>query len=207
MSTRPATTPGWPWSAPFPIQTPQPHRRLVATELVNGTTVELGDALLHSDLTLMLQGQLGGALAASGQQQRHRPTSTRHERQPITLPVLARLHRIGQHPFRAKFRLRGRDRAVVDLRGITTVRRHAEELVGRRLAPAQPRNDGRQTPYRGHPVFVAQHATATCCLTCLARWHDIPAGHALDDAERGYVVEAIDLWPQEEGQTPATTHH
>jgi len=88
----------------------------------------------------------------------------------------ARLHRIGQHQFRAKFRLRGRDRAVVDLRGITTVRRHAEELVERRLAPAEPRNDGRQTPYRGHPVFVAQHATATCCRTCLERWHDIPPG-------------------------------
>ena len=81
----------------------------------------------------------------------------------------ARLHRIGQHPFRAKFRLRGRDRAVVDLRGIAVVRRHAEELIERRLAPARPRNDGRQTPYRGHPVFVAQHATATCCRTCLAR--------------------------------------
>jgi Domain of unknown function (DUF4186) len=43
-------------------------------------------------------------------------------------------------------------------------------------------------------VFVAQHATATCCRTCLARWHDIPAGHALDDAERRYVVEAICRW-------------
>ncbi len=101
----------------------------------------------------------------------------------------ARLHRIGQHHFRAKFQLRGRDRAVVDLRGITTVRRHAEELVERRLAPAEPRNDGRQTPYRGHPVFVAQHATATCCRTCLARWHDVPPGRALDDAEQGYVVK------------------
>jgi uncharacterized protein DUF4186 len=43
-------------------------------------------------------------------------------------------------------------------------------------------------------VFVAQHATATCCRTCLARWHDLPAGRALDDAERGYVVEAICRW-------------
>jgi Domain of unknown function (DUF4186) len=105
-----------------------------------------------------------------------------------------RLHRIGQDPFRAKFWLRGRDRAIVDLRGIPTVRRHAEELIDVRLAPAKPRNDGRQTPCRGHPVFVAQHATATCCRTCLARWHDIPSGHELDDAERGYVVEAICRW-------------
>jgi hypothetical protein len=105
-----------------------------------------------------------------------------------------RLDRIGQHPFRARFRLRGRDRAVVDLRGIVTVRQHAEDLIGRRLAPAQPRNDGKQTPYRGHPVFVAQHATATCCRTCLARWHGIPAGHALDDNEREYVVAVICRW-------------
>ncbi|MFI6041836.1 DUF4186 domain-containing protein [Nocardia sp. NPDC051321] len=105
-----------------------------------------------------------------------------------------RLHRIGQHHFRAKFRLRGRDRAVVDLRGIATVRKHAADLITRRLAPAEPSNDGRQTPYRGHPVFVAQHATATCCRTCLARWHDIPAGHPLSDAERAYVVEAICRW-------------
>ena len=38
---------------------------------------------------------------------------------------------------------------------------------------------------------IGQHATATCCRACLARWHDIPAGHALDGAERSYVVEAI----------------
>lgn len=106
----------------------------------------------------------------------------------------ARLHRIGQHHFRAKFTLRGRDRAIVDLRGITAVRKHAEELIARRLAPAEPRNDGRQTPYRGHPVFVAQHATATCCRTCLECWHGIPVGRELDDAECGYVVEAICRW-------------
>lgn len=106
----------------------------------------------------------------------------------------ARLDRIGQHHFRARFKLYGRDRAVVELRGIATVRKHAEALIDARLAPAQPRNDGKQTPYRGHPVFVAQHATATCCRTCLSRWHGIPAGHELEPAERDYVVEAICRW-------------
>ncbi|NSC25476.1 DUF4186 domain-containing protein [Streptomyces albus subsp. chlorinus] len=110
----------------------------------------------------------------------------------------ARLQRIGQQDFRAKFRLRGRDRAVVDLRGIATVRRHAEELIKRRLAPAEPYKDGRQTPYRGHPVFVAQHATATCCRTCLSRWHGIPVGRALDAAEQDYVVEVICRWIAEQ---------
>lgn len=106
----------------------------------------------------------------------------------------ARLRRIGQHQFRAKFRLCGRDRAIVDLRGIATVRKHAQELIESRLAPTEPRNDGKQTPYGGHPVFVAQHATATCCRTCLARWHGVPAGRPLDEAEQAYVVEAICRW-------------
>ena len=106
----------------------------------------------------------------------------------------ARLRRIGQQPFRAKFRLVGRDRAIVDLRGIATVRRHAEDFIAQRLAPADPRNDGRQTPYRGHPVFVAQHATATCCRTCLQRWHSIPSGRALTEEQKTYVVDAICRW-------------
>ena len=60
--------------------------------------------------------------------------------------------------------------------------------------PAEPRNDGRQTPYRNHPVFVAQHATATCCRSCLETWHGIAKGHRLDRGERAYVVEVIGRW-------------
>lgn len=105
-----------------------------------------------------------------------------------------RLARITRHRFRARFHVRGRDRAIVDLRGMPTIRTHAAEIIDRRLAPARPHKDGRQTPYRGHPVFVAQHATATCCRTCLERWHGIPKGHDLEGAERDYVVETICRW-------------
>lgn len=62
------------------------------------------------------------------------------------------------------------------------------------MAPAQPPNDGRQTPYRGHPVFVAQHATATCCRTCLERAHGIARGSELDAEQRRYVVDVIMRW-------------
>jgi uncharacterized protein DUF4186 len=74
------------------------------------------------------------------------------------------------------------------------VRRHAGELLAKRLAPAAPAKDGKQTPYRGHPVFVAQHATATCCRTCLERWHGIPKGRALTDGEQAYAVDVICRW-------------
>lgn len=74
------------------------------------------------------------------------------------------------------------------------MRAHAAEIIAERLAPAEPRNDGRQTPYRNHPVFVAQHATATCCRSCLETWHGIAKGHQLDRGERTYVVEVIGRW-------------
>ena len=109
-----------------------------------------------------------------------------------------RLERIAQHPFRAKFHLRGRERALVQLRGAETIRRQAAELIARRVAPAEPYKDGAQTPYRGHPVFVAQHATATCCRNCLARNHAIAKGHELTPDEQAYVVDVICRWIERE---------
>jgi len=109
-----------------------------------------------------------------------------------------RLDAISRQPFRAKFHLRGRERALAESSGPGTMRRHAADLIGKRLAPASPVNDGKQTPYRGHPVFVAQHATATCCRSCLLRWHDIPQGRELTAAERAYVVDVIIRWMQRE---------
>jgi hypothetical protein len=96
--------------------------------------------------------------------------------------------------FRQRFRLGARERAYIDEKGLPTVREHAAELIAQRLAPAEPRNDGKQTPFRGHPVFVAQHATATCCRGCLAKWHYIEAGRALTDEEQALVVAVITRW-------------
>jgi predicted Fe-S protein YdhL (DUF1289 family) len=75
-----------------------------------------------------------------------------------------------------------------------TVLAHAADLVAQRLAPAEPKKDGKQTPYRGHPVFVAQHATATCCRGCLAKWHGIAKGRTLTDEEQNHVIDAIGRW-------------
>lgn len=79
-----------------------------------------------------------------------------------------------------------------------TVRRHAYDFVRQRLAPAVIPNDGKQTPMRGHPVFIAQHATACCCRGCLAKWHGIPAGKALTEAQKQYVVDVLMAWIQRE---------
>jgi hypothetical protein len=114
----------------------------------------------------------------------------------------SRIDAIRSHRFRAKFHLRGREAALVQLRGRDAIRRHAHELIAKRLAPAHPVKDGKQTPYRGHPVFVAQHATATCCRTCLERWHGIAKGRELRGEEREYVVDVICRWIDREVEAP-----
>jgi hypothetical protein len=109
-----------------------------------------------------------------------------------------RIEAIARHPFRAKFHLRGRDRATAILRGPSAIRAHAGDLIAKRLAPAEPHNDGKQTPYRGHPVFVAQHATATCCRTCLRKNHGIEPGVELTPEQQDYVVDVICRWIERE---------
>jgi len=105
-----------------------------------------------------------------------------------------RLDRLATQPFRARFALRGPDLVAAESKTSSTLRMHARDIIRQRVAPAQPRNDGRQTPYRGHPVFVAQHATATCCRTCLAKWHGIAAGEQLTPEQLDYVVDVISRW-------------
>jgi hypothetical protein len=102
--------------------------------------------------------------------------------------------RLAGSRFRARFRLGDKERAYLADRGPATVLEHARDFVAKRLAAAEPLNDGRQTPMRGHPVFIAQHATATCCRSCLAKWHGIPMGRPLDEAEQRHVVAAIERW-------------
>jgi hypothetical protein len=102
--------------------------------------------------------------------------------------------RLAASAFRRKFRLRGRELAYLQTWGVPHVMKQAADLIGKRLAPAQPLNDGRQTPWGNHPVFVAQHATATCCRGCLEKTHEIAKGHELTAAEREHVLAVIERW-------------
>jgi hypothetical protein len=105
------------------------------------------------------------------------------------------LAKLKSSPFRSRFTLRGKELLYLREKGIDAVVEHARVFIGERLAPANPPNDGKQTPMRNHPVFIAQHATATCCRKCLMKWHGIPAhAHALTDDEKGYVLSLLRRW-------------
>lgn len=102
--------------------------------------------------------------------------------------------RLSHSPFRSRFRLKPADIAYIREKGMDTIRQHAADFVRKRLAPAVIPNDGKQTPMRGHPVFIAQHATGCCCRGCFAKWHHIPAGRPLTPEEQRYAVAVLMKW-------------
>ena len=105
--------------------------------------------------------------------------------------------RLAKSEFRSRFRLGKTELRIIAEKGMAEVERHCENFIARRLAPAVPRHDGRQTPMRGHPCFIAQHATGCCCRGCLWKWHGIPKGKELSEAERSYIVSILMAWIRE----------
>ena len=95
---------------------------------------------------------------------------------------------------RARFHLTAHDVRYVQDKGMDTIRRHAEDFVAARLAPAYIPNDGRQTPMRGHPVFIAQHACACCCRKCLQKWYHVPQNIALNAQMQRQIVDLLMAW-------------
>jgi len=110
------------------------------------------------------------------------------------MKIKMRLKALSTSAFRSKFHLKEKEIDIVKDRGLDVVKRHAIEFIDVRLAPAFPKKDGKQTPFRNHPVFIAQHATGTCCRSCLSKWHEIPRGRELTGGEVEFVAEIIMEW-------------
>lgn len=108
------------------------------------------------------------------------------------------LDKLSKSTFRNRFHLKEKAIKYIDDKGMDVIREHTYDFVSKRLAPAVIPNDGKQTPMRGHPTFIAQHATATCCRGCLSKWHRIPIGKELSDKDKEYIVDVIMKWIEKE---------
>jgi hypothetical protein len=105
-----------------------------------------------------------------------------------------KLASLNKSKFRSRFNLSQKDLDYIATKGLETIKGHAYQFINTRVAPAFPKNDGKQTPMRGHPVFIAQHATATCCRKCIQKWYGFEKGRALIEAEVDYVIALIMDW-------------
>lgn len=106
------------------------------------------------------------------------------------------LNMFNRSKFRMQFKLDAKHKDYVSAKGIEVIKQHAWKFIEQRLKPKIIYNDGKQTPYKNHPVFIAQHATATCCRKCLEKWHKIPQHTELTNDEISYIVSYIIKWIQ-----------
>lgn len=104
------------------------------------------------------------------------------------------LEKLKQSKFRRQFSLKEKEKQYIQEKGLKTIQKHAYDFIEKRLAPAFIINDGKQTPMKGHPIFIAQHATATCCRNCLYKWHHIPKGVPLTADQKHYIVSLCMIW-------------
>ena len=120
------------------------------------------------------------------------------ERQSDMATIEETFMRLEKSDFRKKFHLSLKDKDYIMEKGLDTIREHTVDFVRTRLAPANIPNDGKQTPMRGHPVFVAQHACACCCRGCLSKWYKVPKGRELTEEELRRIVNLLMAWIETE---------
>lgn len=114
----------------------------------------------------------------------------------MTIPEA--LIKLSNSKFRGRFKLNDKMKEAVERSGLAKIREFAELRVRENLAPASPKNDGRQTPMKGHAVFIAQHATATCCRTCLNRWWKVKTGVEMSPEQQVKAVNLIMAWIEDQ---------
>lgn len=108
------------------------------------------------------------------------------------------LAKLKRSQFRSRFHLKEKDKEYIREKGMETIKTHARDFISSRLAPAFPENDGKQTPMKGHPVFIAQHACACCCRGCLEKWYRVPQGKELTEEQQEKIVRLLMRWIENE---------
>ena len=105
-----------------------------------------------------------------------------------------KLNKLSKSKFRSSFHLRKKEIEYIDKKGIEEITKQTYEIINKRIKPEIIENDGKQTPMKNHPVFIGQHATATCCRGCIEKWHHIKKNKELTDHEIDFIVELIMEW-------------
>ena len=93
-----------------------------------------------------------------------------------------KLDSLSKSKFRSSFHLKQKEIEYINKKGLEEIKKQAYEIINKRIKPKIIENDGKQTPMKNHPVFIGQHATATCCRGCIEKWHHIKKNKELSAA-------------------------
>lgn len=109
-----------------------------------------------------------------------------------------KLDELSHSKFRSSFHLKDDMIEYINIKGLNKIKEHGMDFIKEKLVPSNPVNDGKQTPMKGHPIFIAQHACACCCRGCLEKWHHIEKGRELTNNEINYIISLLMEWIKRE---------
>ena len=95
---------------------------------------------------------------------------------------------------RSVFTLGQAEVEYIQSRGIDILRLHATDFIQKRIAPAEPKNDGHQTPTKGHPVFIAQHACGCNDRDAVETFFSLKKGKQLTEKQVHLIVDVLISW-------------
>ena len=94
-------------------------------------------------------------------------------------------NRLDHSKFRSSFHLAKKYKDYCNEKGLDVIEQHARDFISKRI---------------NHPVFIAQHATASCCRGCLYKWYHIKPHTQLNDIQQEMIVQVIMAWIKRELQ-------
>lgn len=112
--------------------------------------------------------------------------------------IQRKLDKLKKSKFRGSFHLKQKEIEYIGKKGLEEIKKQAYDIINKRIKPEIIKNDGKQTPMKNHPVFIAQHATATCCRTCIEKWHHIKKNKELTEHEIDFITTLIIEWIRRE---------
>ena len=112
--------------------------------------------------------------------------------------IQKKLDRLKESKFRSSFHLRKYMLKYIENKGMEVIEKHCHDFIEKNLSFYSSQKDGHQTPMKAHPVFIAQHATATCCRGCLEKWYKIPKNRKLTEKEKKFIQALIITWIEKE---------
>lgn len=115
------------------------------------------------------------------------------------------LEKLSKSKFRSSFHLKEKDIEYINKVGMDKIKQHAKAFIKKRLAPKYIPNDGKQTPMKGHPVFIAQHACGCCCRGCLNKWYRVSKSTILTETQQEKIVNLLMAWIEKEYNSKINT--
>ena len=109
-----------------------------------------------------------------------------------------KLKELSKSKFRSSFHLNKKMIKYIDEKKMDTISKHMIDFINKKLGKYDIETDGKQTPMKNHPVFIAQHACACCCRSCLEKWHHIAKEKELTNNEKNYIYCLLMEWIKRE---------